>query len=59
MAYSDSHEAARQLARARWKNRGALRAAAVVVERADELPEEVRAEVHEATGAGQDTEAAQ
>jgi hypothetical protein len=57
MANTEASEAARLLVRQRWGNRGAVRAAAVVVERADELPEEVRAAVHEATS--QDTEAAQ
>ena len=59
MAYSDAHQAARELARARWGTRGLERAAAVVIERADELPEQLRAQVHEVTEASQDTEAAQ
>jgi hypothetical protein len=57
MANTDASEAARLLVRQRWGNRGALRAAAVVVERADELPDAVRAAVHQATEASQDTEA--
>jgi hypothetical protein len=50
MAYSDAHEAAKALALQRWGTRGLVRAAAVVVDRASELPEEMRAAVHEATG---------
>jgi hypothetical protein len=50
MAYSDAHEAAKALALQRWGTRALVRAAAVVLDRVDELPEEVRAAVHEATG---------
>jgi hypothetical protein len=59
MAYSDAHEAARALALQRWGTRALVRAAAVVIERADELPEQLRAQVHEVTEASKDTEAEQ
>lgn len=54
MAYSDTHEAARALALQRWGTRGLVRAAEVVIARADELPEQLRAQVHEVTEAIQE-----
>jgi len=44
---ADASEAARSLANPRWGGRGVIRSANVVVERVDELPDEVRARVHE------------
>jgi hypothetical protein len=43
-------EAGRQLVRRRWGSQAVERAAAVVITRCAELPETVRAELHEATG---------
>jgi hypothetical protein len=42
-------EAARELARIRWGDTKVRRAAAVVLERASELPDALREQVHEAT----------
>ena len=53
-----SSEAGRALARHRWGPAAVVRAAAVVISRAHELPDAVRAEVHQVTEAGQDREAA-
>ena len=39
-----------QGARIRWGNQKVVRAAGVVIDRADELPPAVRSAVHEATG---------
>lgn len=49
MADSQASEAARSLARARWGNAVAVRAAHVVIARAGELPPDVAAEVSAAT----------
>jgi hypothetical protein len=49
-AQQDASEAARELARARWGSQAVERAAAVVIPRAGELSEAVRAALHEATG---------
>jgi hypothetical protein len=43
-------EAARALAARRWGPTAVVNAAQVVINRADELPEAVRVQVHEATG---------
>jgi hypothetical protein len=50
MADPDLSEHARELNRARWGSQAVERAAAVVLERAAELPDAVRAQLHEATG---------
>jgi hypothetical protein len=46
---ADASEAGRALVGHRWGNRAVLRAASMVINRAAELPPEVRAEVHTAT----------
>jgi hypothetical protein len=43
-------EAARALVARRWGSQAVVKAAQVVITRAGELPEAVRAELHEATG---------
>ncbi len=50
MADTQATAAGQALARSRWGNRVAVRAAELVIERAAELPREVADEVHEATG---------
>ena len=50
----DASEAGRALAAARWGNTVAVRSAETVIERAAELPAEIRAAVHEATGEAPD-----
>jgi hypothetical protein len=47
---SEASEAGRALVAARWGNQVAVRSAETVIERAAELPAELRAAVHEATG---------
>ena len=49
---STAEAAARELARARWGNRVVVRAAQTLMERADELPAEVLAELRAATRPG-------
>jgi hypothetical protein len=49
---SERSEAARAAARARRGSQVVTRAAAIVVERVDELPDAERAVVHRATGTG-------
>ena len=49
MADPDATEAARQMNRARWGSSKVERAAQVVIPRAGELPEAVRAALHEVT----------
>ena len=46
-------EAARELARARWGSGAVVRAALVVLSRADELPGGIRASLHEVTAPGE------
>jgi hypothetical protein len=46
----DASAAARALIARRWGSQVMTRAAMTVIERADELPPDVRAEVHQATG---------
>jgi hypothetical protein len=46
----DASAAARALIARRWGSQVVTRAAMTVIERADELPPDVRAEVHQATG---------
>jgi hypothetical protein len=46
----DASEAGRALVARRWGNQAVVRAAAVVLERASELPDTTRAQLHEATG---------
>jgi hypothetical protein len=48
MAYSDAHEAAKELARARWGTRGLDRAVGVVIERAGQLTPEQAAAIEAA-----------
>ncbi len=43
--YGEAHRAARSLAMARWGNQVPVRAARTVIERRDELPASLRAEV--------------
>jgi hypothetical protein len=43
-------EAGRALIRRRWGNQVVVRSAQVVIERRDELPGDLREQVHEATG---------
>jgi hypothetical protein len=50
----DASEAARSLAAARWGDAVARRAAQVVIERAGQLPADIREAVHEATAGGED-----
>ena len=57
MADADASEAGRELARARWGSGAVVRAALVVLSRADELPGGIRASLHEVT-ADRDGEAA-
>ena len=49
MADPDASEHARALNRARWGSQVAVRSAEVVIERADELPADIREQVHQAT----------
>ena len=49
MADPDPSEAARALNAKRWGPTAVVNAAQVVIPRADELPDAVRAELHEAT----------
>jgi hypothetical protein len=49
MTDPDASEHGRGLNRSRWGNQVAVRSAETVIERADELPAEIRAAVHEAT----------
>jgi hypothetical protein len=49
MSDAQASEAARELARQRWGDQVVRRAAAIVVERAAELPDAVREQVHQAT----------
>jgi hypothetical protein len=49
MADTQASEAGAALARARWGDQVVRRAAAVLLERADELPDALREQVHEAT----------
>ena len=46
---SEASAAAQQLARVRWGDTKVRRAAAVVIERVAELPDAVRAELHQMT----------
>jgi hypothetical protein len=50
MADPDLSEHARELNRARWGSQVVDKAAQVVISRVAELPAEIRAQVHEATG---------
>jgi hypothetical protein len=50
MSDAEATAAARALARAKWGNTKVVRSAQVVIERAAELPESVREQLHEATG---------
>jgi hypothetical protein len=50
MADPDASEAARALNARRWGPTAVVNAAQVVITRADELPDAVRAQLHEATG---------
>jgi hypothetical protein len=43
-------EAGRALIRRRWGNQVVVRSAHLVLERVDELPDEVREQLHQATG---------
>jgi hypothetical protein len=43
-------EAGRALIRRRWGNQVVVRSAQVVLERRDELPDDLREQLHEATG---------
>jgi DnaJ-domain-containing protein 1 len=52
----EAHEAARALALARWGNQAVVRAAQVVLERADELDPVMRAQVHLATADEEDSD---
>jgi hypothetical protein len=54
----DASEAARSLANARWGDAVARRAAQVVIERAGQLPADLREQVHEATAGGEGGEGA-
>jgi hypothetical protein len=55
-AQDSASEAARALAQRRWGDTVVVRAARMVVERADELPLTVRAEVHLATADTEDSD---
>lgn len=51
MSTADASEIARNAARARWDpSPVVVRSAMVLIERADELPEVLRDQVHQATG---------
>jgi hypothetical protein len=50
-AQDDATVAARALAAKRWGSAAVVRSAQVVIDRADELPEQVREQVHQATDA--------
>jgi hypothetical protein len=43
-------EAGRALIRRRWGNQVVVRSAQVVIERRDELPDDLREQLHQATG---------
>lgn len=53
--YGEAHRAARSLALARWGNQVPVRAARTVIDRADELPASLRAEVIGALSERKDT----
>jgi hypothetical protein len=53
MSTSDASSAARELNRIRWGDAVARRAAQVVIERADQLPDDLREQVHQATAGGE------
>jgi len=55
MTDAQASEAARALAAKRWGDTTVRRAALLVLERAAELPDALREQVHEATGDGQHT----
>ena len=50
MSTPDTAAAARELNRSRWGNQVAVRSARITIERADELPADLREAVHLATG---------
>jgi hypothetical protein len=56
---NEASEAARSLVAFRWGPAGSrelARSAGIVIERADQLPADLRAAVHEATAGGEDDE---
>jgi hypothetical protein len=52
MSDPDPASAARELNRIRWGDTVARRAAQVVIDRADQLPDDIRQAVHDATAGG-------
>lgn len=50
MADPDASEHARALNRARWGNQVVVRSAETVIERVDELPADLREQLHQLTG---------